>query len=299
MELRLLKYFLAVVHEENISRAAEALCITQPTLSRQIAQLEDELGAQLFERGKKLSLTEAGMMLKRRAEELVQLEEKIKDEFSARKEVSGMISFGCGGLNSFRELARAMEGFKKLHPNVSYNLYANSAEYVKERLEQGLLDFGLIVEPTDVSKFDYVRLKTRDRWGLFMNAKNPLAQKERIEKEDLRGQSLVFSGRLSMQSELAAWFGDDLSKLDIFATHNLATNTSMLVELGFTSALGVEGAVDLYDAQKFAFRPLYPELVSTSVLVWKRFQGSFTAAQKFLEYFKKSWLDLPQNSEEA
>lgn len=286
MELRLLKYFLAVVHEENISRAAEALCITQPTLSRQIAQLEEELGARLFERGKRLSLTEAGMMLKRRAEELVALEEKIKEEFSARKEVSGVISFGCGGLNSFRELARAMEGFKKLHPNISYNLYANSAEYVMERLEQGLLDFGLIVEPTDVSKFDYVRLKTRDRWGVFMNAKNPLAKKERIEPGDLLGQSFSLSGRLSMQSEISAWFGGDLSKLDIFATHNLATNVSMLVESGTVMSIGVEGAVDLYDHEKFAFRPLYPEVISTSVLVWKRFQGSFTAAQKFLEYFK-------------
>ena len=292
MELRVLKCFLAVAREGNISRAAQSLYVTQPTLSRQIAQLEEELGARLFERGRKLTLTEAGAQLVRRAEEMAELEGKIRQEFAARKEVAGVISFGCGGLNSFRELAGAMAGFRRLHPSVSYSIYANSAEYVIERLEQGLLDFGLIVEPTDVSRFDYVRMKSRERWGVLMNASHPLAQKERIERGDLAGQTLSFSGRLSMQGELAAWLGGDLSALDVFATHNLSTNVSMLVELGLVLSIGVEGAFDLYDKTKFAVRPLYPELVATSVLVWKRFHGN-SAPERFLEYFKKTQGESP------
>lgn len=151
MELRLLQYYLAVVREGNISKAAETLHVTQPTLSRQMSQLEEELGTKLFIRGKKIALTDAGVMLQRRAEEVTTLVGKIENEFAGKKEIGGVISIGSGGLYSSRILPEIMAGFRGLHPNVSFHLYTNSADYVREQLEQGLLDFGLLLEPVDIS----------------------------------------------------------------------------------------------------------------------------------------------------
>lgn len=286
MELRLLKYFLVLVQERNISRAAEVLHLTQPTLSRQMAQLEEELGAPLFVRGKNIVLTEAGFMLRRRAEEVTSLVDKIEDEFANKDQVGGVISIGSGGLNSFRALPVIMESFRKLYPKVSFKIYSNSAEYVVEQLEQGILDFGLLLEPVDVSKFEYVRMKAHERWGLMVRSGNPLARKKYITKEDLLNETLVCSGRQNIQGEIRAWLGDSVERLDIIATHNLVTSTIMLVEAGVASALLLEGAVDLYDPARLVFRPLYPELRMTSVFAWKKVQTGFGAAGKFLDHFK-------------
>lgn len=286
MELRLLKYFLVLVQERNISRAAEVLHLTQPTLSRQMAQLEEELGAPLFVRGKNIVLTEAGFMLRRRAEEVTSLVDKIEDEFANKDQVGGVISIGSGGLNSFRALPVIMESFRKLYPKVSFKIYSNSAEYVVEQLEQGILDFGLLLEPVDVSKFEYVRMKAHERWGLMVRSGNPLTRKKYITKEDLLNETLVCSGRQNIQGEIRAWLGDSVERLDIIATHNLVTSTIMLVEAGVASALLLEGAVDLYDPARLVFRPLYPELRMTSVFAWKKVQTGFGAAGKFLDHFK-------------
>lgn len=286
MELRLLQYFLTVVREENISRAADVLHVTQPTLSRQMTQLEEELGAQLFVRGRRLVLTDAGVMLRRRAEEVTALMDKIEQEFEEQNEVAGVISIGSGGLSSSQTLPAAMQSFREKYPKVQFQLYTNSADHVKERLEQGLLDFGFLLEPIDVTKFDYIRMKEKEKWGLLLNRSHPLAAKENIQKEDLAGQPLITTNRLSIQKELENWLGDDLSKLEIFATYNIVTNVVMLVNSGVASALTIEGAVDLYESSKMVFRPLDPELSMTSVLAWKKFQPEFGAAGKFLEHFK-------------
>ena len=286
MELRLLQYFLTVVREENISRAADVLHVTQPTLSRQMTQLEEELGAQLFVRGRRLVLTDAGVMLRRRAEEVTALMDKIEQEFEEQNEVAGVISIGSGGLSSSQTLPAAMESFREKYPKVQFQFYTNSADHVKERLEQGLLDFGFLLEPIDVTKFDYIRMKEKEKWGLLLNRNHPLAMKEYIQKEDLAGQPLITTDRLSIQKELENWLGDALSKLEIFATYNIVTNVVMLVNSGVASALTIEGAVDLYESSKMVFRPLAPELSMTSVLAWKKFQPEFGAAGKFLEHFK-------------
>ena len=285
MELRMLKYFLTVVREKNISRAADALHITQPTLSRQMAQLEKELGTTLFTRGRTLSLTDAGIMLRRRAEEVVALMEKIEDELSDRDEVGGVISIGSGGLASFRDVAVAMTGFRKLYPKVSFHLYTNSAEYVKEQLEAGILDAGVFLEPTDMTGLDYVRMRNKERWGLLVAADHPLVKKAYIEREDLLGETLVVSGRSSVQGELEAWLKMPLSRLDIMATQNLIVNSALLVERGAASALTLEGAVDLFRSDKLVFRPLYPELLVGVVFAWKKVHSGLSAAEKFVEYF--------------
>ena len=286
MELRLLQYFLAVVREENISKAADILHVTQPTLSRQMAQLEEELGAQLFVRGRHLTLTDAGVMLRRRAEEVVALVDKIESEFEEKSDLAGEISIGTGGLLAAQMLAPIMQGFREKYPNVQFRLYSNSANHVKERLEQGLLDFGLLLEPIDVTKFDYIRMAEKEKWGLLIPAGHPLADKEHITKEELCSVTITMTDRLSIQKEIENWLGEPISTLNIFAYYNIITNVAMLVDSGIACSLTIEGAVNLFDSRKMVFRPLYPELYMTSVLAWKKFQPNFGAAGQFLEYLK-------------
>lgn len=286
MELRLLQYFLAVVREENISKAAEVLHITQPALSRQMAQLEEELGTQLFIRGRHLILTDAGVMLRKRAEEVVSLMNKIENEFSCKEEVGGVISIGSGGLIASQILPEVMAGFRKKYPKIQFQLYTNSAEYIKDHLEQGLLDFGFLLEPIDVTKFDYIRMKEHEKWGLLLRTGHPLSKKKYITREDLIGIPLITTNRQSIQKELENWFGDSISRLDIFATYNIITNVAMMVDSGIASALTIEGAVNLFGSERMVFRPLFPELSMTSVLAWKKFQPNFGAAGRFLEYLK-------------
>lgn len=286
MELRWLQYFQAVVQEGNISRAADILHITQPTLSRQMAQLEEELGTQLFTRGRHQALTDAGIMLHRRAEEVLALMDKIESEFENQREVSGSISIGSGGLTASHVLPEIMAGFRKKYPKVQFQLYTNSAEYIKEKLEQGLLDFGFLLEPIDVTKFDYIRMQKEEKWGLLLRKGHPLAQKKYIAREDLINEPLITTNRQSIQKELENWFGDSFSKLNIFATYNIVTNVAMMVDSGVASALTIEGAVNLFGSERMVFRPLYPKLSMTSVLAWKKFNTNLGVAGNFLEYFK-------------
>ncbi|NZA37200.1 LysR substrate-binding domain-containing protein [Eubacterium callanderi] len=286
MEFKTLQYFLAVVREENISRAAEVLHITQPALSRYMSQLEEELGTQLFIRGRHLTLTDAGIMLRRRAEEVISLIEKIENEFEEQSEMDGLISIGAGGLNASRMLPPIIENFRQKYPKVQFHFYTNSAEHIKERIEQGLLDFGLLMEPIDVSKYDYIRMKEKEKWGLLMRVDSPLAVKPYITKEDLYGIPLMTTDRVSVQKEFENWFGDEIGKLDIFMTFNIITNAMMFVSSGLNYALTIEGAVNMFDKEQLTFRPLYPELSASSVLVWKKFHPNFGAAGKFLEHLK-------------
>lgn len=286
MELRILNYFLTVVQEGNISKAAEILHITQPTLSRQISQLEEELGVKLFERGKNLILTDAGVLLRHRAEEVIGLMEKIENDFDDQKEVSGIISIGSGGLNAFQSLPEIMHKFREKYPKVQFKLYSNSANYIKELLDRGLLDFGFLLEPSDVSKYDYIRMKDSERWGVFMRYDHKLVQKDNIQKEDLEHIPIMISDRIPLQKEIANWFGGGIDHLNIFSTYNTIINVTSFIDDNVACALTIEGAVNYYDKDRFVFRPLFPELTMSSVLSWKKFQPTSNAAAKFLEYFK-------------
>ena len=286
MELRLLQYFLTVVREENISRAAELLHITQPTLSRGIQRLEEELGAQLFIRGRRITLTDAGVMLRRRAEEVASLVDRIEAEFEEKKELAGVISIGTGGFRAFGALPRAMAGFRARWPRVRFRIHTNSSEYIKERIEQGLLDFALLMEPVDVSRFDYIRVPGAARWGLLVPAGSALASRASVSAGDLQGLPLVTADRPSVQSELESRLGISFSELEIFATYNIITSAAEIVASGAACALTIEGVVSLFDPAKAVFVPLEPEISMTAVLAWKKFQPNFGAAGAFLEYFK-------------
>lgn len=286
MEIRVLKYFLAVAREENISRAAEVLHITQPTLSRQIAQLEEELGTQLFVRGKHLMLTDAGIMLRRRAEEVTELVDRIEAEFSEPEDVGGKISVGEGAIRSSEILMKAMVQFREKYPKVQYEIYSNTSDFIKERLDKGLCDFGLLLEPIDIEKYDFIRIPVKERWGLFMEKNHPLAEKEVIEREDIKQVPLITASRLSMQKEIANWLGEDTEQMNIFATCNIITNAQIMVNLGEICFMTVEGAMDSFQRENLVFRPLSPALELSSVLVWKKFQPFSRAAGRFLEEFK-------------
>lgn len=286
MELRLLEYFLTVVREENISRAAEVLHVTQPTLSRQMKELETELHTTLFIRGKRLVLTDSGVMLRRRAEEIVSLVKKIDSEFREQEEISGVISVGSGGLKAAEVLPELIEHFRQRYPLVSFDLNTGTADHVKEKLEHGLLDFGILLEPVDIEKFDYIRLPTKEIWGILISANHPLAQEKSITRKQLRKLPLIVTSRTALKSEFEEWLRCPVSELDIVATANLINNSAPLAERGIACVLTIEGATTMFDPARFAFRPLSPELSTTSVLAWKKLSPYSGAAGKFLSYIK-------------
>lgn len=215
MELRVLKYFLAVAREENITKAAALLHLTQPTLSRQLMQLEEELGVQLFRRSRyHIELTEDGMLLRRRAQELVDLAEKTTREFTMREtELMGEIAIGAGETRSMSFLSRAMVSFRERYPKVTFRIFSATADDVKERLDTGLLDMGLLTEPVDVGRYAFCRMKERDRWGVLVRLDSPLAGLDSVTPDDLEQVPLIISGRERVQRELANWFGDRWERL--------------------------------------------------------------------------------------
>ncbi|MDE7395244.1 MAG: LysR family transcriptional regulator [Clostridiales bacterium] len=292
MELRVLRYFLAVVREENILRASEVLHITQPSLSRQLAQMEEELGARLFERGnRKITLTEAGMLLRRRAEELVALADKTEQEFaelSGGDDVSGIISIGSGEISAVSELAKMIKAFSEDHSNISFNFYSGNADNIKDQIDQGLLDFGLLLEPVEMEKYDYLRMPVKEHWVVVVPKGSPLAEKASVTPQDLQDTPLILPSRDRVKAELANWLGSSFDKKNVFSSNNLINNAALLVEQGLGVALSIQGAVSLYGNDKVCVRPLYPDLISTSVIVWKKHQPMGVAATKFLDRIRMS-----------
>ena len=291
MELRLLKYFLAIANEGNISKAAETLHLTQPTLSRQLVDLENKIGKKLFNRGRHISLTEEGIILQRRAEEILSLVDKTKNELNQTDELIGNITIGSGVYAASNEIIRNLEEFSQLYPKIKYEIYTNSADTLQEKLEQGLLDFALLQEPVDVINYDFLRLKTKDTWGLFMRSDCPLAQKSSITREDLKNRKLGSVRRLHIRHEIENWLGDTRD-LNIISTFNLIDNSLSLVADGFIEVITIQGAVEHYDPNKFTFRPFSPILETSVVLVWKRFFPIFGINKVFLNFIREKQKSL-------
>lgn len=281
MELRVLKYFLVVAREENITRAAQLLHITQPTLSRQLIQLEEELGVTLFKRSKyRIVLTDDGMLLRRRAQEIVDLAEKTQMEFERHEEsLSGEISIGCGETNSMSFLSERIATFRRAHPLVSFNIYSATADDIKDRLEKGLLDLGLLAEPVEIGRYDFIRMPKEDLWGVLVRRDSPLAQLESVTPADLVGIPLIMSRRQQVRDELAAWFGEYYQQIEIAGTFNLILNAANMVLHGVGAALGFYIADISADLRSI---PLSPELCTGTVLVWKKEQAYSRAAELFL-----------------
>lgn len=291
MEIRILRYFLAVAREESISRAAEYLHITQPTLSRQLMELEERLGARLLNRGKRnhrITLTDEGVLLRRRAEEILSLVDKTEAEFAAADGViSGDVHIGGGETDAMRLIARTAQNLQRLYPNIRCHLFSGNADDVTEKLDKGLLDFGILIEPADIEKYNFIRLPAADRWGLLMRKDNALAEKEWISPDDLEEIPLIISRQELVRNEIAGWSGREFDRLHIVATYNLVYNASLMVDEGFGCALCLDKLVNTSESSSLCFRPLMPRLESRLDFVWKKHQVFSKAAGKFLAMLKE------------
>ena len=294
MELRVLNYFLMTAREENITRAAQLLNVTQPTLSRQLMQLEEELGVQLFTRGShSITLTDDGMLLKRRAQELVSLAEKTKLELTrAEESVAGEVSVGAGELLSVGTLAALIASFREEYPLVRFEIFSGSADSIKERMERGSLDIGLLLEPVDISKYEFLRIPQKEQWGVLVRRDSPLAEKTAVTPADLAGIPLMATNRELVRRELLNWFGDRADEMDCVVTFNLQYNAAVLAERGLGAVLCLRLESDY---PGLAFVPLAPKLELGSVLAWKKQQTFSRATALFLEHAKKYIQSISDN----
>ena len=272
MELRLLRYFLTVAKEQSFTKAAEQLHITQPTLSRQMAALEEELGITLFLRnGKRTTLTDEGILLKRRALEILNLKEKTLKELKGNEDiVEGTITIGCGEFAAVETLAGICKTYKEKYPLVQISLHTATADTVYEMMKKGLVDIALFLEPVDTEGLDYIRIADCDHWCVGMRPDDPLAEKELIKKEDLFGKPLILPERMNIQSELANWFGKDFSNLQIAFTSNLGTNAGVMAANGLGYPISIEGAAKYWREDILVQRRISPEIMTSTVIAWRR-----------------------------
>ncbi|MDO4679856.1 MAG: LysR family transcriptional regulator [Aerococcus sp.] len=288
MELRHLLYFSTVAEEGNITRAANRLHITQPTLSRQIHALEEDLGTDLFLRDKNhLTLTEAGLFLKNRAEELLTLADQTERDFreQQRKLLSGHISIGAVEADNSETLAMVLEEFTTDYPQVTFNLFSGASDIIKDRLEKGLLDVALLLEPVDDVRYQKIVLPWQERWGLLVPTSSFLAQQPASQPEDLRGVPLMVAQRTEVQRFISQWAGYPFDELNIVGNFNLSFNVFPLVSAGIGSAIGIEGVIRDRNTEAITFIPFEPALKSHCLLVWKKNRTLSPTVAAFIKRF--------------
>ena len=290
MELRVLRYFLEVAREGNVTHAAQRLHVSQPTLSRQLKDLEDELGKKLFTRSNySIKLTEEGILLRKRAEDILEMADKTLAEFKALDEVNGGdIHIGCAESNGIAPFIRVIQKLKEKYPRIRYHFCSSGTDAVNERLDRGLLDFAIIIQEVDLEKYNYLKMPSRDHWGLIMCKDHPLANHSCIHLNDLTEIPLILS-RQAMREEMPRWFGEVQDKLNIVATYDLLFNTSVMVREGFGCVLGFDGLVYTGPDSDLCFRPLEPTLTSPMYIIWKKYQVFSPVASLLLEELKRNF----------
>ena len=291
MEFRLLEYFLAVAREQNITAAAESLHISQPALSTQLKNLEDELGKQLLIRGvkgsRKVILTEDGMILRKRAEEMLLLMRRTKEEISGSNEtIAGNVFIGAGETETVRLFAKVAKKLQQKYPDIRYNISSGNAEHVLEYLDKGLIDFGLLFAEIDAQKYEAIPVPLKDTWGVLMRRDSPLAEKETICPEDLWEKPLIVSHQKGDDAYLNQWLQREASELHIVATYNLLFNASLLVDEGLGYALCYDRLVNT-QGSNLCFRPFSPRLEARGFIVWKKYQVFSKAANVFLRCLRE------------
>ena len=305
MDIRVLRYFLTVAREESFSRAADALYLSQPTLSRQIREMEEELGVQLLVRtNRNVRLTQEGQRLRRRAQEIVDLMDKTQEEFASPEgEVAGEIAIGCGETQIMREVAKVAIPLQHEHPGIHFNLYSANADDVSEKLDQGLLDFGLMFEPFDMRKYDTLLLPFFDTVGFLMQDSHPLAKKKSISMEDVTGIPLIMPRQGHAVSPSASIMNRDfdLSRLNVVCYYNLLFNAAVMVEQGMGIAFCLDHLAETTEHTGLTFRPVYPPMANRLRLVWKKYQIFSPASELFLRRMKQQFGSeaLPANDSEA
>ena len=288
MELIQMKYFLAVAREESISKAADFLYITQPSLTRQIQKMEKEVGQPLFTRGKKMRLTEAGQLLRRRAEEILSLYEKTERELICpQASIGGDVYIGGGETRAMKYLLDVAQKMREQFPNIKLHIHSGDIADVCEHIDKGLLDFGLVIEPADLSRYESLRLPYREVWGLLMEKTHPLAAKENISPQDLRGIPLIQSRHSLLRSNVTEWYRSVSEELNVVATYNLIYNAALMTQSGIGCVLSIDGLVNTTGESKLCFRPLTPPVTAHVDVIWKKYQLFSQAAQIFLQFLRE------------
>ena len=287
MELRVLQYFLAIAREQSIIRAAQSLHLSQPTLSTQIKNLEEELGKQLLIRGtkgsRKVTLTEEGMILRKRAEEILDLVKKTEREVTLSSDiVIGDVYIGTGETDAVRILARAAKTLQNTCPGIRYHISSGNSAFVMERLDKGLLDFGIVFGSIDLTKYNALKIPAEDIWGVLMRRDTPLAEKEAISPADLWDKPLIVSQQEDKGGKLTQWLKRQESELNITATYNLIFNASLLVDEGLGYAIGLDKIINTTGNSNLCFRPLTPALKDEMSIIWKKYQIFSKPAEKFI-----------------
>ncbi len=288
MEIRVLRYFLEIARAGNMSRAAETLHISQPTLSKQMKDLEQELGKKLFRRGSSsVSLTDEGMLLRKRAEDILEMVDKTIREFSELDNITGgEVHIGCAESHQIKYLAQAIKKFKKKYPLCRYHLTSGNTEQVVERLDRGLIDFAVIVEPPNLSRYNYLEVPEANTWGLVLRKDDPLAQKEKICVDDLTDLDLICSAQ-AMQVDIPRWCGEKADALNLSGTLNLAYNGSVFVKEGLGYMLTFDKLSDTGADSELCFRPLEPPLETKMYVIWKKYQVFTPIAELLLKELKQ------------
>lgn len=287
MELRVLRNFLMVAREGSVTRAAERLFLSQPALSKQLRELEEELGCVLFERGARhLTLTPEGHLLRVRTEEILALADRARTELSAGEALAGTLAIGAGETPAMHHIARAAQTLRAQHPAVRFSLHSGNAQDIAVRLEHGLDDFGVFIAPFELTRYDFLRLPEPDRWGLLLRKDHPLAAKRDIVPDDLLSQPLFLSRQVRVDSDFVAWLGRPIDALDVVGTYNLIYNAALMVEEGLGCALALDGLADTSPSGPLTFRPLAPALTADVALVWERHRPLSRLAQAFLNILR-------------
>lgn len=292
MEFCVLRYFLEIAREGNMTRAAETLHVSQPTLSKQMKELEMELGKKLFRRGSSsVSLTSEGMLLRKRAEDIIDMVEKTTNEFNALDDISGgEVHIGCAESYQIKYLAQGIQKLKEKYPLFRYHLTSGNTEQVTERLDRGLFDFAVIVEPPDLSKYNYLEIPEANRWGLIMRNDSPLALKESICVEDLIGLDLICSEQ-AMQVDIPRWCGETADTLNHSGSVNLFYNGAVFVKEGLGYMLTFDNLADTAPESGLCFRPLTPMLETKTYVIWKKHQIFTPIAERLLNVLKADFGD--------
>ena len=290
-----MRYFLAVAREESITAAANFLHLTQPTLSRQIHDLEEELGQKLLIRkSHRIALTSEGMLLRKRAEEILSMVDKTESEFrSLETTISGDVYIGSGETQAVRQIAGIIHRLQRDYPAIHYHMHSGNAQDITDRLDNGLLDFGLLIQPADITKYDSLVLPAKDVWGVIMRKDSPLAAKPFVQKEDLRTVPLLCSRQAILSQRhgnaFASWFGSEFEKLNIVCTYNLIYNAAIMVEEGIGYAVTLDNLANTSANSALCFRPLSPKLESGLNMVWKKYQVFSPAAEIFLQRLQEAF----------
>lgn len=293
MEIRVLRYFLEIAREGNMTRAAEYLHVSQPTLSKQMKELETELGKKLFRRSSSsVSLTSEGMLLRKRAEDILDMVDKTTDEFSALDDITGgEVHIGCAESHQIKYLARVIKEFKENYPLFRYHISSGNTEQVTERLDKGLFDFAVIVEPPDLSKYNYIEVPEVNIWGVVMKKDSPLAQNDQIHIEDLLGLPLICSLQ-AMREDIPRWCGEKVDMLNLSGSINLFYNGSVFVKEGLGYMLTFNGLASTGVDSELCFRPLEPVLETKMYVIWKKYQVFTPIAELLIKKLKTDLADI-------